>query len=474
MTAPAATHRSRLPLWVAVAAGGAVTAVSLGVRSTFGILLEPIADGLDTGTGSIAIAIAVQNLMWGVSQPIAGAISDRWGAARTLAGGGVLYMAAMLLMSTANSPGMILLSGGFIAGMATGAASFAVALSAVGRMAPPERRSFMLGLVSAIGSLGQFVLVPISSWHLERNEWQDTAVLLAVVLIVIVVVAPAIMSSPIVRSGSVGAVEEPARPLRAELRRARHDRSYLMLNAAFFVCGFHVTYIGVFLPGYAEDAGISATTASTALALIGLFNVFGSLTVGLLGQHVAFTHVLAGIYGLRAVVIAAYLLVPISAASTIVFSCAIGLLWLATVPMTSAIVTQKFGPTHAGTLFGIVFLSHQLGSFLGASMGGELVDATGSYASMWWISVGIGGFAMVLHLLIDESPAAEPPPPGEASLPVVPAGAAAVFLVAGIASVGDARMLDRADDVAVPVEAEGDPVWVRQLAYCPLGGVHVN
>ena len=152
MTAPAATHRSRLPLWVAVAAGGVVTSVSLGVRSTFGLLLEPIADGLGTDTGSIAIAIAVQNLMWGVSQPIAGAISDRWGAARTLAGGGLLYIAAMLLMSTANSPGMVLLSGGFLGGMAIGAASFAVALSAVGKIAPPERRSFMLGLVSAIGS----------------------------------------------------------------------------------------------------------------------------------------------------------------------------------------------------------------------------------------------------------------------------------------------------------------------------------
>lgn len=464
MTGPAATHRSRLPLWAAVAAGGVVTAVSLGVRSTFGILLEPIADGLGTGTGSIAIAIAVQNLMWGVSQPIAGAISDRWGAARTLAGGGALYLAAMLLMSTADTPGMILLSGGFLAGIATGAASFSVALSAVGRMAPPERRSFLLGLVSAIGSLGQFVLVPISSWHVERNDWQDTAVLLAVVLIAIVVVAPAIMSSPIIRDEPGDA--EPGRPLRAELRRARHSRSYLMLNGAFFVCGFHVTFIGVFLPGYAEDSGLASSTASTALALIGLFNVFGSLLVGLLGQRIAFTHILAAIYGLRAVVITAYILVPISATSTIVFGAAIGLLWLATVPMTSAIVTQQFGPAHAGTLFGIVFLSHQLGSFLGASLGGELVDATDSYLAMWWISVALGVLAMALHLMIDESPVPEPPPPGEAGLPVVPAGAAAVFLVAGLSTVATAERLDDATAT--------DRSAIEQLGYCPVGGIHVG
>ncbi|MEM8705397.1 MAG: MFS transporter [Actinomycetota bacterium] len=456
MSAVPASHRSRLPLGVAVAAAGTVTAVSLGVRSTFGLLLEPIADGLDTTTGSIAVAIAIQNLLWGFSQPIAGAISDRFGAARTLAGGGVLYAAAMLLMASADRPGMVLLSGGFLAGIAIGAASFAVALSAVGKMAPPERRSLLLGIVSAVGSLGQFVLVPISGWHLERNEWQDTATLLAVVAILIVVVAPLVAASPIRRdtadpaAGTTDAEpEDPKRPLRAELRRARHSRSYLMLNAAFFVCGFHVTFIGVFLPGYVEDGGLTTSTASTALALIGLFNVFGSLIVGVLGQRMAFTHVLAGIYGLRAVVIAAYLIVPLSATSTIVFAGAMGLLWLATVPMTSAIVTQQFGPAHAGTLFGIVFLSHQLGSFIGAWMGGELVDATDSYLAMWWISVALGVFAMAMHLMIDESPVPEPPPPGDAGIPVVPAGAAALVLAAGIGSAFATVAHDADDTVAL-------------------------
>ena len=299
--------------------------------------------------------------------------------------GGVLYALSLLLLSQAGSPTAVLLSGGFVTGVAIGAASFAVVLSTVGKISPPERRSLNLGIVSAVGSLGQFVLVPVTQWYLDRTDWSDTLVLLAVVAGLIVLVAPFIASvavntpestnslvanrtdndsangnestdgstdstnidsanngpSPIV--GHHGA--EPARTLRDELRRASHSRSYLLLNGAFFVCGFHVTSIGIFLPGYAQDGGLSSATASTGLALIGLFNIAGSLIVGVLGQRIRFTTVLAWIYGLRAVVIAAYLLVPLSAASTIAFGMAMGLLWLATVPMTSAIVTQQFGPT---------------------------------------------------------------------------------------------------------------------------------
>ena len=447
---PPATHRPRLPLWVAIVAGGVITSISLGVRSTFGILLEPIADGLDTQTGSIAVAIAVQNLLWGFSQPLAGAASDRFGAARTLAAGGALYVLSMLLLAQANSPGMVLISGGFITGVAIGAASFAVVLSTVGKMSPPEKRSLNLGIVSAVGSLGQFVLVPVAQWHLDRNDWTDTLVLLGIIAAAIIVVAPLISNVELEREpdGSAGGAAEPTRTLRQELRRAAHSRSYLMLNGAFFVCGFHVTFIGIFLPGYAEDGGLSTSTASTGLALIGLFNVAGSLIVGVLGQRMRFTTVLAWIYGLRAVVIAIYVIVPLTAASTIAFSMAIGLLWLATVPMTSAIVTQQFGPAHAGALFGIVFLSHQIGSFVGAFLGGELVDATDSYLAMWWIGVALGVIAMVFHLLIDESPVPEPPAPGEGGLPLVPAGVGITMAAVGIAaalSVATAPPADAAD-----------------------------
>ncbi len=447
-TAPAATHRSRFPLWVALIAGGAITSISLGVRSTFGILLEPIAEGLDTQTGSIAIAVAVQNLLWGFSQPLAGAASDRFGPTRTLAVGGVLYAFSLLLLSQASSPTAVLLSGGFVTGVAIGAASFAVVLSTVGKISPPERRSLNLGIVSAVGSLGQFVLVPVTQWHLNRTDWSDTLVLLAVVAGLIVLVSPFIASvavntpestnndsshtdaPPIVGHHGAGS----ARTLRDELRRASHSRSYLLLNGAFFVCGFHVTSIGIFLPGYAQDGGLSSATASTGLALIGLFNIAGSLIVGVLGQRIRFTTVLAWIYGLRAVVIAAYLLVPLSAASTITFGIAMGLLWLATVPMTSAIVTQQFGPAHAGALFGIVFLSHQIGSFTGAFLGGELLDATDSYLGIWWIGVALGVTGMVLHLLIDESPVPEPPISSGKGLPIVPAGVGVTLAAAGVAA----------------------------------------
>ena len=481
--APAATHRSRFPLWVALIAGGAVTSISLGVRSTFGILLEPIAEGLDTQTGSIAIAVAVQNLLWGFSQPLAGAASDRFGPTRTLAVGGVLYALSLLLLSQAGSPTAVLLSGGFVTGVAIGAASFAVVLSTVGKISPPERRSLNLGIVSAVGSLGQFVLVPVTQWYLDRTDWSDTLVLLAVVAGLIVLVAPFIASVAVntpestnsLAANPTGDVErttlvehtnnestdndsthtdstetdsadngpspivghhgaEPARTLRDELRRASHSRSYLLLNGAFFVCGFHVTSIGIFLPGYAQDGGLSSATASTGLALIGLLNIAGSLIVGVLGQRIRFTTVLAWIYGLRAVVIAAYLLVPLSAASTIAFGMAMGLLWLATVPMTSAIVTQQFGPTHAGALFGIVFLSHQIGSFAGAFLGGELLDATDSYLGIWWIGVALGVTGMVLHLLIDESPVPEPPVSSGKGLPIVPAGVGVTLAAAGVAA----------------------------------------
>ena len=453
-TGPAATHRSRFPLWVALIAGGAITSISLGVRSTFGILLEPIAEGLDTQTGSIAIAVAVQNLLWGFSQPIAGAASDRFGPTRTLAVGGVLYALSLLLLSRAGSPTAVLLSGGFVTGVAIGAASFAVVLSTVGKISPPEKRSLNLGIVSAVGSLGQFVLVPLTQWYLDRTDWSDTLVLLAVVAGLIVLVAPFIASVAVntpasTRNDAPPSVgrqgTEPARTLRDELRRAGHSRSYLLLNGAFFVCGFHVTSIGIFLPGYAQDGGLSSATASTGLALIGLFNIAGSLIVGVLGQRIRFTTVLAWIYGLRAVVIAAYLLVPLSAASTIAFGMAMGLLWLATVPMTSAIVTQQFGPTHAGALFGVVFLSHQIGSFAGAFLGGELLDATDSYLGIWWIGVALGVTGMVLHLLIDESPVPEPPVSSGNGLPIVPAGVGVTLAAAGVAaalSVGTVAPVD--------------------------------
>ncbi len=465
------TSRPRLPLWVVVIAGGAITALSLGVRSTFGLLVSPIAEGLDTDLGSISLAIAIQNLMWGFSQPIAGAVSDRFGATWTLAGGGVLYVAAMGLLSTAESAGMVIFSGGFIAGVAVGAASFAVVLSAVGKMAPPEKRSMLLGIVSAVGSLGQFVLIPITRILLDRGSWQSTSLILAVLLVAIIVVAPAMWAYRI-DSTPDDAAADPAqspsqvRTLSEDLRLASSARPYLLLNAAFFVCGFHVTFIGIHLAGHVEFVGLSPAIASTALALIGLFNVFGSLAVGAAGQRFAFTKLLAGIYGARAVVLAAYVLIPVSAASTIIFAMAMGVLWLSTVPPTSAMVTEMFGATNSGALFGIVFLSHQVGSFIGAWLGGEVVDSTGNYELVWWIAIGLGVFAMAMHLLIDEGPIS--PRPATTGMRLAPGSIApGVFALFVLLSVSVAATWATPRSVASAEAASSDgPVIV---AYCSLG-----
>lgn len=432
------TNKQRLPLWFVILIGGVITAISLGVRSTFGVLFDPITDDLELGRGSFAFAIAIQQLIWGVSQPVAGAISDRYGAARTLAAGCVLYVLAMGLMSQATSAVELVLSGGVLYGFAIGAASFAVVLSSVGRMVSPERRSVALGVVSALGSIGQFVLVPFAQWRLDATTWQNVVITLALISLATIVFTPALRgrASDFPQAAAApGKPEAAKRTLREELRRAASSRHYLLLNAAFFVCGFHVTFIGTHLIAYAGDLGQEASTASRALAVIGLFNIFGSLAAGFLGVRYSNTRLLSGIYGARAVVITGFLLVPASATSTLIFGALIGLLWLSTVPLTSAIVSKQFGTDHAGSLFGIVFLSHQLGAFLGAWTGGAVSEATDSYVPVWWVAVGLGVFAAVIHLMIDEGPVPEPPPaaPG---VRVRPATGFASVIVFGLAAAG--------------------------------------
>lgn len=451
----------RPPLWVVIAAGGAITAISLGVRSTFGLFLDPVVDSLGTDRGTFALAVAVQQIVWGLSQPVAGAISDRYGAARTLAGGTGLYAVALILMSTADSPGLLILSAGFLVGLSIGAASFAVVLSAVGRMAPPNKRSMALGIVSAVGSLGQFVLVPITRASIDATSWESTAVVLAFVALAALIFTPFVKGRSADFATGDPTSDPRARPLRAELRRAAHARPYLLLNGAFFVCGFHVTFIATHLPSYSEDLGQAGSAASTALALIGLFNVFGSLAAGWLGARYSNTRLLAGIYFLRAVVITGFMLVPASSASTVVFGAAIGVLWLSTVPLTSAMVTEQFGTAHSGTLFGIVFLSHQIGAFAGAWIGGELADATGSYNSSWWIAVGLGLMAMVLHLLITEGPVPDPPPVGRAGVRIATTGAAVGALL--VLSTMVPVLLADDDEARADVAGDGP-----RFSYCVL------
>lgn len=454
-------RRPAYPIAWVVAAGGVITAISLGVRSTFGLFLDPVIETIGTGRGPYALAIAVQNLVWGFSQPIAGAISDRFGAARTLAAGAALYVAALTLMSTASSSTTVLISAGFLTGLAVGAASFAVVLSSVGRMVSPERRSMTLGIVSALGSIGQFILVPLAQWRLSSGNWQNTVLLLAFVAAALVVFTPFLRgrASDFPTGGN-----EPDRPLRHDLRRAARHPSYLLLNVAFLVCGFHVTFIATHLPSYVGDLGQSEATASNALALVGLFNVFGSLAAGALGGRFSKTRLLAGIYALRALFIAAFIAVPQSPAVTIIFGAAIGLVWLATVPLTSAIVSQQFGTTHSGALFGLVFLSHQIGAFLGAWLGGELADRTDSYTVMWWIAIALAILATVVHLFMDDGPAEDRQVPAGGPVRLAGAGGVAVFVIAlGFVVTGVAAALAPTRVGAEP--RHGSP----PMFFCPLG-----
>lgn len=435
--------RNGRSLVLVVIAASLMTSISLGARSTFGLYLKPVIADLGTGREMFSIAIAIQNLVWGLSQPFAGAIADKYGASRVLSVGGVGYALALVLMSTAESSGLFVLSMGFLIGLATGAASFSVVLAAVGRMAPPEKVSMALGVVTAMGSIGQFVLIPITGNFIESYGWRTTAVILACFVASIVLFSFPVRGRSADQQGpaAVGTSAVPATPLRTELRRAMAHRSFLLLNLAFFVCGFHVTFIATHLVSYADDVGVSEGPARLGLSLIGLFNIVGSLVAGYLGSRRPKTYLLSAIYFTRAVVITAFVLIPVTATTVVVFGAAIGLLWLSTVPLTGGIVASQFGTTHSGTLFGLVFLAHQLGAFIGVWLGGRLADTTGSYLTVWWIAVGLGIFAGVIHLFISEAPAPPAPARSQGVGRFVPAGAAAVVVVAGGAAALSAQPL---------------------------------
>ncbi len=447
----------RKRLIMAIVFGGTITSLALGTRATFGLFLEPVVETVGTGKGPYSFAIAIQAIMWGVTQPIAGAVADRFGTGRVLAAGGLGFMGTMLLMSTASTDGMILLSAGFLAGIATGAASFAVVLSAVGRMAPPERRSLALGIVSGAGSIGQFVLIPITQGIIDGSGWQTAAVVLGVCCIAIAIIAPFLRGRAVDQQSA--AETSAGRPLKQDLRRAANSSSYWLLNLGFLVCGFHVTFIGTHLPAYVTEINVSKTAATTALSLIGLFNVFGSLLAGFLGDKFSKGRLLAGMYGLRAVTITAFVLAPSTTTNTIIFGAAMGTLWLGTVPLTSGVVNQMFGTTNAGALFGIVFFSHQVGSFIGAWSGGYFSDTQGTYAPVWWAAVALGVVATVANLLLDDGPV--PEAPERTGVGVAPAGAASLV----IAVVGISAALSVASAAADSEDAAAVPAYI-----CAIGG----
>ena len=379
--------------------GGIVLSLSIGIRQSFGLFLAPMSTDLGWGREVFAFAIAVQNILWGATQPFFGMAADRWGGGRILAVSGALYALGLYLMSTTADVAAFNISAGLLIGLALSGTSFAVVLGAVGRAFPPEKRSAALGIASAGGSFGQFIMVPLGQAAIDAYGWSLTFVLLACLAALMVALAVPLAGKPQVAADAGG-----SQSIGEALAEARRHPGFLYLNAGFFVCGFHITFIGTHLPAYLTDLGLSATAASVSLALVGLFNIIGSLACGAAGGRYSKKYLLSGVYLARSAIILAFLLAPASNISAYLFGAGMGLLWLGTVPLTSALVAQIFGPRYMSTLFGIVFFSHQVGAFLGVWFGGRIYDTTGSYDTVWWIAIALGLLAAALHLPINERP----------------------------------------------------------------------
>ena len=389
--------------WIAILCGGGILAVIVGLRQSLGLLLPPISADLSLGRETFALGIGLMNLVWGLGAPFAGALADRHGAGRVAALGSLLYAGGLLAM-TLGGQGEQLLAGGVLLGLGLSGAGFSVVLGAVGRAAPPERLSAALGLASVGGSIGQFLALPYTYLLIGGFGWAASLLILAATAALIVPLARGIAGAA--RGAPPDAAPDAAQSLGEAVREACRHRGFRLLTAGFFVCGFHLAFVTVHLPAYLGDRGLPTWLAATALTLVGLCNIIGTLGCGLLGQRYPKKSILTLLYLLRALVFLAFLVVPVSEASVLAFGAAMGFLWLGTVPLTSGLVAQIFGPAYMSTLFGMVFLSHQVGGFGGAWLAGYLYDLTGSYDLMWWLSVALGLASAALHWPIDERPVA--------------------------------------------------------------------
>lgn len=388
--------------WVIFSAAAIVT-IAMGVRQAFGLFLPDMSTDLGIGRSSFGLSLALQNLLFGLAQPFVGALADRHGAGRVVAGGTLLYAAGLIAASIAGSAIGLHLSFGLMVGMALSATTFVVVLGAVGRVVSAERRSMAFGIVTAGGSLGQFLVVPAGQLLIGELGWRMALVALAGLVAVMLALAVGVSGKPQAAGSQVGG---DGQTLRQALSEAAAHRGFWLLNAGFFVCGFHVAFIATHFPAYLTDKGLGLAIGANALALVGLFNIFGSYLFGVWGGRWSKKGLLAALYAARGVVMIAFLAAPLTPASALVFAAAMGFLWLGTVPLTSGLVGQIFGMRYLSTLYGIVFLGHQLGSFCGAWIAGLTFDWTGSYDSIWVASVALGFIAALLHLPISERPVA--------------------------------------------------------------------
>ena len=398
------THKT-LPMWQVLICGALIVSLAMGIRHGFGLWMLPMTQTMGWGREDFAMAIAVQNISWGLIGVFSGMLADRFGAFRVIIVGALAYALGLFGMAHAASPQWLIVTAGVMVGAAQAGTTFAVVFGVIGRNIPPERRSWAMGVVSAAGSFGQFLMVPTESMLISQWGWQQALVMLAVGILIILPLSLGL------REPSFTAGQAPVRSqsILQALREAFGYRSFQLLMAGYFVCGFQVVFIGVHLPSFLKDQGMSPQLASTALALIGLFNIVGTYAAGSLGQVMAKNKILSGIYLARGIIIAIFISLPITPLSVYIFAAAMGLLWLSTVPVTNAVIAQIFGVSHLSMLSGFVFLSHQVGSFLGVWLGGMIYDRTGSYDQVWFITIALSAFATLINLPVREAAIARVP-----------------------------------------------------------------
>ncbi|WP_310449683.1 MFS transporter [Sulfuritalea sp.] len=395
MTSPAASTPQR-PLSTVLMFAALIVCVAMGIRHTFGLFLTPMSMEHQWSREVFSFALALQNLMWGATQPFAGFLADRFGARRVLWGASLLYALGLVGMAYAATGSGLAASAGLMIGAAQSGCTYSVVFAALGSLVPAARRGWAMGVVAAAGSFGQFLMIPVASGLINGMGWFGTLLVFAAGSLLIIPLGGALTR------GLVAAAASKGQTGREALHEAAREKGYLLLNLGYFVCGFQVVFIGVHFPTYLLDKGLGPEVGMTCLALIGLFNVFGSYGAGQLGNRFPKRLLLSAIYGTRSIAIALFLWMPLTPASAYLFAATMGVLWLSTVPLTNALVAQVFGVRYLGMLSGLVFFSHQVGSFLGVWLGGRLFDATGSYDTIWGICILLGVVAALCHLPIDE------------------------------------------------------------------------
>ena len=394
-------NSNRKLIVAAILSASLAVMLSSGIRSSFGLFLAPITETLGTGRENVSIAIAINNLVFGL--PLIGLLSDRFGPRKVVIAGSLLYAVGLVLVTLVRTTLGLVLSFGLLVGIALSATTFVVVLGAVAQLVSADQRSRVFGIITAMGSAGMFVVPPIAQLLLSNLGWQGALYALAGVASVVALMAFGLPRRP---GTQLHGAQQPHidEPFRKVFERAARNRGYLLLTAGFFVCGFHVAFISAHLPAYLGDKGQPEFVAAGALALIGAFNILGSITFGWLGDRYSRKYMLSLIYLGRAVVILFFLLAPVTQTSVLIFGGAIGFLWLATVPLTSGIVAHFFGARYLSTLYGIVFFSHQIGAFIGVWLGGRFYDASGTYMPIWIAGIALGVFAALVHLPIPDRP----------------------------------------------------------------------